>query len=298
MIGIDTNTWLVYEGDGNYGRGLWPTPFISQATLIADGGDVGKLPSAFSILNAQLVFREDFFDPVTRLRRGRLYEWREGALQQDWHVLQHPAGFVEDASKRGPYGTSRITLHTYRPKIDLPAMLRKSQQLLVALGAGEAVSLWRVLAVEKIASGEDLVTLRARSNFGALPEVREKAIPEGARLEVLEAIERVVDGAFRSGSASLVDLCRDGLVVVLSRWLHDQEPDASILHKDLSKLVAAVEKRGDVALSAAGKLVARLHNRGKSNVQLEKGTRPLTEEDAELALNAFGFVLQEVGWAL
>ncbi|MBK9395044.1 MAG: hypothetical protein IPN40_14610 [Uliginosibacterium sp.] len=35
MLGIDTNTGLAYEGTpSRYGRGLWPTPVITQAKLI------------------------------------------------------------------------------------------------------------------------------------------------------------------------------------------------------------------------------------------------------------------------
>ena len=85
MIGIDSNTWLVYEGVSNYGHGVWPTPVVSIATLITGDADWEKLPSSPHLDNAKLIFREDSFDPVTRIRRGRLYQWGDGCLQQTWY---------------------------------------------------------------------------------------------------------------------------------------------------------------------------------------------------------------------
>lgn len=61
---------------------VWPTPVVSIATLMASEADWETLPSSPHHDNAKLIFREDSFDPVTRVRRGHLYEWRDGALQQ------------------------------------------------------------------------------------------------------------------------------------------------------------------------------------------------------------------------
>ena len=57
MIGVDNNTWLVFEGVSNYGHGVWPTPIISIATLITCDSDWGKLPASTRLDNARLVFR-------------------------------------------------------------------------------------------------------------------------------------------------------------------------------------------------------------------------------------------------
>lgn len=52
MIGIDSNTWLVYEGVSNYGHGVWPTPVVSIATLIASEADWETQPSSPHLDNA------------------------------------------------------------------------------------------------------------------------------------------------------------------------------------------------------------------------------------------------------
>ncbi len=53
----------------------------------------------------------------------------------------------------------------------------------------------------------------------------------------------------------------------------------------------------DKATGSAIRLLQRFHSRGKPNEQKRYDTRPPTEEDAQLVLNALGFLLREVGWA-
>ena len=75
-------------------------------------------------------------------------------------------------------------------------------------------------------------------------------------------------------------------------------------HLDLGDLLKAFEKQqgngNTQPPSAAGsaiRLLQRFHSRGKPNEQKRYNTRPPTEEDAQFALNALGFLLRELGWA-
>jgi hypothetical protein len=89
------------------------------------------------------------------------------------------------------------------------------------------------------------------------------------------------------------------MTVALARWMAQRGHDPGILKDDLAVVAEAVGKapyRLDCA-SNLGKTVARLHNRGKDNVAFSKGSRPVIEEDAELALRALGFLLRDLGWA-
>jgi hypothetical protein len=64
---------------------------------------------------------------------------------------------------------------------DWPARIhigRTAQHTTIALGIQEAMTLWRVIGIEQISTGEDLVTLKARSNLGVLPNLSESEIPE------------------------------------------------------------------------------------------------------------------------
>lgn len=302
MIGIDSNTWLVYEGVSNYGHGVWPTPVVSIATLIASEADWETLPSSPHLDNAKLIFREDSFDPVTRVRRGRLYEWGDGVLQQTWHFSPHPAEPVDRNSMTMDGRLNRM-LWTYRPARSFSSRFPSVLRAQLVLGTKSAPTVWQFVSVETVASGEELITLGARSSFGALPELVEDHIPEGAKTEVLATLAHVADAASRSSPVSLIDLCRAAATVVLAYWLESSEdcPD-NVHHLDLGELLKAFEKRQGNANSpsAAGsavRLLQRFHSRGKPNEQKRYNTRPPTEEDAQLVLGALGFLLREVGWA-
>lgn len=302
MIGIDGNTWLVYEGSGNYGHGLWPTPVVTIATIIAEPADWEKLPASPRLDDAKLVFREDSFDPVSRLRRGRLYQWTDGSLKEIWHFPPHPAE-PNDRHSMTTDGLLHRTLYTYRPVQNIALGQSGARQLLLALGTKTAPTVWRLIAVEAIASGESMITLQARSFFGVLPELIDDAMPQTAHKDINRVIEQVSYAVFRSGAASLVDLCRAAITVVLAHWLsHSGEVPDNVHHLDVGELLKLLTKRHPgpsehSALKAAIQLIQRFHSRGKPNEQSRYGTRPLTEEDAQLALSALGFVLQEIGWA-
>jgi hypothetical protein len=233
-----------------------------------------------------------------------LYEWRDGALQQTWHFPPHPAEPVDRNSMTMDGRLSR-TLCTYRPAQIFSSMRPNVLRAQLVLGTNSAPTVWRIVSVETVASGEELITLRARSSLGALPELVEDHIPDEARSEVLASLEHVADAAFRSSPVSLIDLCRTAATVVLAHWLESTggAPD-NVHHLDLGALLKTFEKQqgntdahSPSAAGSAVRLLQRFHSRGKPNEQKRYNTRPPTEEDAQLVLSALGFLLREVGWA-
>jgi hypothetical protein len=145
-----------------------------------------------------------------------------------------------------------------------------------------------------------MVTLKSLSAFGILPSIDLAKIPEEFKQPISQAIQRVLDAAFRETPISVVDHCRNAIAVLLSRWLVGQGYDRSILGEDLGKVATEIAKppyeKGSI--SRLAQVVARLHARGKTNEAHRKGLRDPIEEDAELAIHAVGFALRDVGWAL
>jgi hypothetical protein len=73
-LGIDQQSGLVYEGIGSPTLPVVPRAIVTQAKLIKNENDWNELPAAIAHSPTSWVFREDAFDPVTRTKRGRLYE--------------------------------------------------------------------------------------------------------------------------------------------------------------------------------------------------------------------------------
>ena len=156
----------------------------------------------------------------------------------------------------------------------------------------------QIIQAEVALDDDVVVTLKAKSAFGVLPDVAWDAVPEPHRPQVRAALERVLDSAFRETPVSVIDQCRNAATVVLSGWLVAQGR-TDMAGKDLAVLAKAMEQHAKPMHCAAwlGQTIARLHVRGKSNEQQAKALRLPTEEDAELSLHGLGFLLRDVGWA-
>src|SRR5258708_3902360 len=85
-IGVpEQNQSLVYEGDGTRGHAVWPSPTLAIATVLRNSNESSQLPRSNFLNEATFVFREDSFDPVTRIRRGRMYK-TPGTQPQEWQI--------------------------------------------------------------------------------------------------------------------------------------------------------------------------------------------------------------------
>ncbi|MDI1275433.1 hypothetical protein [Polaromonas sp.] len=288
MIAIDGSSKLVYEGQGHYGYGLWPSPVLSLATPIREEADFDELPPDADLYSAKLLFREDSFDPVTRVRRGRFYV-NPGTQPQSWKVTPH--SFLPSQA------LSPMSLHGFDGRSALNMFGEGFEKALIALGSRQAFTLWRVISVERIVTGEDLFTLRARSALGVLPELDQSAIPEHARHKVNETVGKLIEAAYRAGPESVVDRARDVAQWCIGAWLSTNEGDPSLRLIDLWELSGRIPEKDFAVIRNTGRSLARLHARNKPNVQEEKSTRPVTEDDAEYSIAAVGLVLRELGWS-
>lgn len=298
-LGIDTDTGHIYEGGGAPQFVVLPRPAISLAKLIESPEDWNALPADISHVPFPWVFREDSFDPVTRVRRGRLYESYTGTQPQNWPVS--PQHFDRDGIMEMNAGHMiQKRLYTYWPCQTMTARPDRGHGILLGLGTGRAASAWRVIQVETLIDRDIMVTLKAVSAFGIIPEIDSSKIDEKNRQSVRQAIERVLDSAFRETPISVVDHCRNAAQVVLSRWMVQAGADQAVLKKDLDQICKAVEAQPFVKLAArdAANIIRLLHSRGKANKQETEGLRISEEEDAELSIHALGFILREVGWVM
>lgn len=294
MLAIDPYQRLVYEGSSSSGIAVWPSPFISIATFFPSDVDTSILPESADLGYARMIFREDSFDPVTRVRRGRFYNRSDGSQPHNWSVQQHPA-FYEELGQRNHQGFLQKQLYGFHDWA-VRAHLKNDKQRTLALGTRASMTLWRVIGIEQISTGEDLVTLKARSNMGVLPEVRSDQIAETSRERVLQCIDKLTDTAYRAGPESVIDRARDMAAAVLGAYFDAVEPGAT--HKELGDLAKVASRERKYVLEHAARLLALLHARVKPSEQSRRNVVPPREEDAALALECAGTILREVNWVV
>jgi hypothetical protein len=298
-LGIEHNTGLVYEADGGIYMPVSPIPVVTQATLIETPKQWSLLPEELQTHPFGWVFREDAFDPVTRVRRGRLFESLQGGQPQARTVFQSPFDDRRHLPTGAAPGTFLKDLYNFVHCHALLQRPKRGEGMTLALGNRTAASAWRIIQAECVANKAVMVTLKAKSAFGVIPELDLGQMEPDQQKVVQAAVERVVDAAFRETPVSVIDQCRNALTVLIARWLVQQGEPASVLRDDLGavhKRIGSNPHNKDVA-SAMGHLVARLHSRGKTNEQQARDLRIPVEEDAELAVQAVGMVLRELGWA-
>jgi len=299
-LGIDNNTGLAYEGAGGADIPSIPTPAVTQAKIVERIGELAGLPQGLFSDALSWVFREDSFDPVSRTRRGRLYQPYMNSQPHSVRVSPHPYDFAGRWPGANPEQNFQKTLHVYTQCSQLLNMPAKGMGAILALGSPEATSFWRIVQTEMLVNRAVMVTLKALSAYDILPELDVVQIhDEGFRADARRVLEKVLDAAFRESPDSVVDRCRNALTVLMSRWLAQQGHGRKVLEWDLGDVSDAIGKPPYSRICPAnmGRIVAQLHNRTKENVVVKKGLRSLVEEDAELAIQAVGLTLRDLGWA-
>ena len=276
---------VFFEGNRQGLRAIHPMPVISTASC------------NFINFKAAL-FREDSFDPVTRIRRGRLYiEDQRGEV---WSIEQVDHGFYRPQTGSGPGGFEWSPEASYKAWEASSSTPKEVIGHSIQIGSNGYVTPWRIVATERIAIGHILFTLRAYSLFGVIPELANVITDKDGNVidkkPIQEILNTLVDAFHRQQASPTVDVARETTRTILSTWIGQQAQG-----KDLGKAIEWIPKDKVLARWSAS-IINRLHPRGKSSErerQVAKGSplRPVTEEDAECAVTLVGLLLREIGWA-
>lgn len=290
-LGICPNTLAVYEGSPSSGTRIFPAPLLLPLRFLGPDGlrsidNVGGYSAE--------IFREESFDPITRIRRGRVFTRRSRtAYQEDWRV-QDPWR-TDLPSEKWAHGTAlKINLLTWSTDnlLDLRKAENKHRLPKVVLGWEEHCTYWQIILIETPIRSGPMLTLKALHSLGDLPELLEEAIPESIRGQLIEHWDKLDATVNRFSAIEVIDRCRDLLSIVFGHLSGDQS-------RDLSNAVTTylATKKGEDVHASAARIVARLHARGKPNEQTSKKLRPPNDADAQLALRCVGIILVDLGWA-
>lgn len=298
-LGIDKDNNFAYEGSCHWGHAIWPSPIIVPAAFSTSTSET-LIPADGNLNPNSYVFYEDAFDPVSRIRRGRLLQGGGNIQPIQWNVYPHPA-IPQEGREISRQGVLKKRLFTFHP-LYLPNILKNlgSGQPIILLGTQKSFTLWTIVSVETTASGDELVILKSRQSFGALPSLHSKEIPEAGREKVIATLETLQEDIQRSGSESVIDRAREAATVILSTYLQAKKFAKPKLDLDalIKKFLDANEKDKKQIVINAADIVRIFHSRGKHVVQEKFPVRPICEQDAELAIQCVGTILCDLGWAM
>ncbi len=292
-IGICQQSYAVYEGD-HTGVRLQHVPILTPIRYFT-GGNIPELKKILWL--PELIFREDDFDPVTKIRRGRVYTGN-GNQPTEWKV--HDDSLTAIPLQPHGFGLARpIRLFTYQRE-NLFDLRNKSARELpsVILGDESHLTFWKIISIETNLFGTPVLCLRAKHSLGDTPELIENKVPEELLSPLTEALDKVEASVNRLSPAEVIDRCRDALSLVFGYQVGDRSKDLG----DAIKAYLAPSTPGKTPAtpdlrSHCGHAVRLLHAQAKPNVQHERGLRPPADADADLALSCLKTVLIEFGWA-
>lgn len=294
-LGYNRYDGAVYEGEINNGYRVVPPPPLAPIRFFS-GGNMAIIAPHHDGL-APDIFREDDFDPVTKLRRGRVFSMRSCSQPHPWHV-HDPHQALLPVVKWAHGSAQETRLSTYERNL-LSSLNKASASGLptVAIGWEPHVTFWKIISIECNLVGTPVLSLRARHSVGDIPELVASAVPPDVLKPLTEAIDKVEASVNRLSPIEVVDRCRDALSVAFAYQGGDRSKDLSAAIGVYLKAVAKDSPAQENLCSWCGRIVARLHSRGKPNEQAAKGLRPPSDSDADLALNCLKTVLIEFGWA-
>jgi hypothetical protein len=276
QVGLEKHTRKILEGDSNYGDYIANPPFISFCKLHFENTNGYSGPENSDGFGC--IFREDLFEPVSRVRRGRIYE--SGTSQpQKWNIR---------ATGETPYAD------TYSSKsIQIELNKLRVPRCVVSIGDKDRFTTWKVIGIEVISTGEELITLKAISSMGIMPQLIQSKVNLNTS-SISDAVDKVCDAAFRDIPEVIVDICRSAAVAIFSDYLN-------IIDQDLGQLLKALEdkpkgEKKEIAANA-GRIINRLHPRGKLNEAAKYQLRALKDEDANLAVSCISMMLVELEYA-
>ncbi|MDZ7663002.1 hypothetical protein [Thiohalophilus sp.] len=294
-IGIEDDTKLIYEASSQYGHPIWPSPVMLQVVIASEEDKEYTAAKHRDLGPNTIIFREETYNSSSRVRRGRLYKAGNGQPVQ-WYVYPHPALPYETNAaihKRGTlakqifaFSSFRLNPYLKQEKIHRPVFI---------LGAEDNFTIWTLVNTETSATGEELVVLRARKSIGALPHLNTRKILDADGRAAIELIEKLEEELYRAGPESIIDRTREAATAILSKFLQINE--VAKPGKDIGRLANAAAESGFEIVANAARVIARLHARGKHAEQEQRPIRPITEQDAEFAVQAVGTILCDLGWA-
>jgi hypothetical protein len=175
----------------------------------------------------------------------------------------------------------------------------RTRPVTVALGLKNFPTLWRLVEIERISTGDELATLRAISTLGALPDLYPDQIPKQDRAGILGRYDSLASEVHRSSPESIIDHCRDLASAAL--FARGREIDPTIKAMDLGNLIkhfsTSKEFQDLENVISSAKIINRLHPRRKPSEQERRRVRTLHAQDGEFAVLALATILCDLGWA-
>jgi hypothetical protein len=278
---IDSNL-RVYIWDANRGYRV-DKNVIFQFVLINDyKKSIPIYPS-----EADLIFLETSFDPIARIKRGKLYQKN---TQGGTPKMVSFSGYESDTLTSFKSDLSQVQAHEYESYLITEKHDLKNTFLY--FGNRNIKMKWKILSVDPIIGHEEVCVLQEVNSVGAIPSLNKTAIPLDYFGEVESQYSSLL-AELHTSPESVIDHCRDVVTSLLSAKLELKKED----RPDLDKLIQRIDENLKIIKSSA-EIVNRFHSRRKPNQKDRLSLPELSNSDSDFAVQAVFQIIKELKWNL
>lgn len=237
------------------------------------------------IHDTKLVFIEQSFEPISRIKRGRFFLITDTPQPDNLYRYQGQGGILQVSGNANSNSVAAYKFQSYEPSREFDI-----RNTFVFFGNSRIQSKWKILAVDSIVTNEEVYVLQEVNGIGVIPTLDETAIPFQYFKEV-ESEYEILLSELHTSPESVVDHCRDVATSLLTALL-----DSTESRKDLGKLIGSVEKKYQVVINCAA-IINRLHPRRKPNEKERHKLKDLTGADADFAVQCIFQIIKELNWS-
>lgn len=279
-----------YLRDGNYCYPCERGIILQGAILMRPNGTYfpgnhntqPRLPHYVS--DMKLIFLEISFDPIARIKRGKLYELGEGA--QPHTLSQSSAGGIYHVSPS--YSQQTTQAYQFCPfDITNGFDLRETY---IIFGNSRFTTRWRILSIDADVSNEELYVIQEVNSIGSIPSLNRSAIPDHFFLEIEREYNALISD-LHSSPESVIDHCRDVATSLLTAIIDKKQED----RLDLGKLISDIPDGFRIVKNSA-EIINRLHPRRKPNELSKLSLRELSRVDSDFAVQCVFQIIRELKW--
>lgn len=259
--------------------------YIIQAARLESAKELSanQLPPT-SIHDTKLVFVEQSFEPISRIKRGKFYLIADDT--QPCILCEYDgtgAAYKVPQDRCFTREAEAYKFKSYEPTRDFD--IRKT---FVFFGNFRIQSKWKILAVDPIVTNEEVYVLQEVNGIGVRPILNEMVIPVKYFEEIESGYNKLLS-EIHTLPESVIDHCRGVATSLLAARLN-------LPKRDLGKLLSKADKKHQVVMNCAS-IINRFHPRRKPNEKERHGLQALTSADADFAVQCIFQIIKELKWS-
>lgn len=277
-----------YLRDGRYCYSLEGNVLIQGAYIVGEDGATSpkvieeNVPD--NLAELQLVFLELSVDPISRVKRGKLYEMTPEAQPS----VLYPSS-IGGVFQIHPSAESSVQAFRYRP-YSLTGVFNPASSFLI-FGNSRFLTRWRLLSIDYAVTQEEIYTIQEVNSIGAIPTLNKSKIPQKYYGEIEREYNSLLS-ELNSSPESVVDHCRDVATSLLSAIVDSAKAN----REDLGVLIGKLDEKKFTITRNAASIIGRLHPRRKPNEIDKLSLKKLSRYDSDFAVSCIFQIIRENDW--